>query len=183
MMMALLLMIAACGPGIRVYSDHDPDFHVRNLRTFDWGQKANIETGNNPFYYNELNDKRIKSAVLRALTVRGYEYSEVSPDLIVHYHIIVENQSIVSTEPYGYIYGPYWTRMRTNVYTYRQGSLIIDMMETKTNRLIWRGWATTDLNTIAPDRTEEIINRAVARIFGRFPSSMVDPDPVVSKIK
>jgi hypothetical protein len=182
LLVTIAALLASCSPQIRVYSDHDPDYQVRKFRTFDWGQKDNIEANMNPLHYNELNDKRIKAALLQELTSRGYSRGELNPDLIIHYHIIVDDQSIVTTEPYGYFYGPYWMRMRTNVYSYREGTLIIDLMDSKTNSLVWRGWATANLNTITPDQTEEIINRAIAKIFKRFPHSVKNEEPVVSKI-
>lgn len=180
-LVAVTIMAVSCSPQIRVYSDHDPEYHVKNFKTFDWGQKANIEANKNPLHYNELNDKRIKAALLRELTSHGYARVEFNPDLIIHYHIIVDDQSIVTTQPYGYFYGPYWMRMRTNVYSYREGTLIIDLMDPKTNSLVWRSWATADLNTITPDQTEDIINRAVSKMFRRFPNSLKEQEPVVFK--
>lgn len=171
MFITAALLTAACSPEIQVYSDHDPDYAVGSFKTFDWGQKTDIEENQNPLHYNELNDKRIKSAVLKELTTRGYVRSEVSPDLIIHYHIVIDDQSVVTTEPYGYFYGPYWMRMQTHVYPYREGTLIIDLMDPKTNNLVWRGWATVGLDMITPEKTEEIVSRIVAKIFRKFPAS------------
>ncbi|HEY0653018.1 MAG TPA: DUF4136 domain-containing protein [Chryseosolibacter sp.] len=174
------ILLAGCSPQIRVYSDHDPEYQVSNFKTFDWGLKSNVEANKNPLHYNELNDKRIKSAVLAELSSRGYSLSSNSPDLIVHYHIIVDEQSVVTTEPYGYIYGSYWRRMQTHVYSYREGSLIIDLMDPKSNSLVWRGWATADLNLITPEKAEDIIKRGVHKIFRNFPTSDKTVDAVVS---
>jgi hypothetical protein len=174
-----ILALAACSPEIRVYSDHDPAYQVKNFRTFDWGQKTDIEVNRNALHYNELNDKRIKSAILRELSVRRYLMAEANPDVVIHYHIIIDDQSVVSTEPFGYFYGPYWTQLRTHVYSYREGTLIIDLMDPKTNNLVWRGWATAAIDTIVPEQTEEMINRAVAKIFRRFPNSIREEEPVL----
>lgn len=175
-----ILALAACSPEIRVYSDHDPDYNVRNFSTVDWGQQSGIEANRNPLHYNELNDKRIKSAILKELSSRGYSRTEEDPDLVIHYHIIIDDQSVVTTEPYGYFYGPYWMRMQTHVYSYREGTLIIDLMDPKTNNLVWRGWATAAIDMITQEQTEEMINRAVAKIFRRFPSSIKSQEPVAS---
>ena len=99
----IAIAVARCTPQVQVYSDHDPDYQVADFRTFDWDQKENIEANQNPLYYNELNDKRIKAAVCNELTNRGYARSEQNPDIIIHYHIIVNDQSIVTTKPYGYV--------------------------------------------------------------------------------
>ncbi|GCC50385.1 DUF4136 domain-containing protein [Chryseotalea sanaruensis] len=179
-----IILVSACSPQIQVYSDSDPGYAVQNLKYFDWSQKSDIEKSKNPLYYNELNDKRIKNAILEQLTMRGYTLSEVSPEMLIHYHIVVDDQStIVRTEPYGYFYGPYWMRTRTDVYSYRKGSLIIDLMDAKTNNLIWRGWATTNLTSITPDEAEEIINLAIFKIFRRFPHSNKKQHQEVSIIR
>lgn len=180
-LIAAALLAIACSPEIQVYSDHDPAYQLNNYKTFDWSQKTNIEANRNPLHYNELNDKRIKSAVFAELTSRGYILSDSKPELIIHYHIIIDDQSVVTTEPHGYFYGPYWMRMSTHVYPYREGTLIIDLMNPKTNNLVWRGWATVDLAMITPEQTEEIINRVVAKIFRRFPTSVSNQEPLASE--
>ena len=115
MFITAALLTAARSPQIQVYSDHDPEYAIGNFKTFDWGQKTDIEASGNPLHYNELNDKRIKSAVKDELSSRGYVLSDVTPDLIIHYHVVIDDQSIVTTEPYGYFYGPYWMRMQTRI--------------------------------------------------------------------
>lgn len=180
MFMTTALLTIACSPQIQVYSDHDPDYQVKNFKTFGWGQKTDIEANKNPLHYNELNDKRIKSAVLEELSSRGYVLSEVTPDLIIHYHIVIDDQSIVTTEPYGYSYGPYWTRMQTHAY--REGTLILDLMNPETNNLVWRGWATVSLDMITPEQTEKMISRVVAKIFRRFPESNNKHEPLASEL-
>ena len=177
---AAVLLTAACSPQILVYSDHDPYYDVKNFKTFDWGQKIDIEAYRNPLHYNELNDRRIKSAVFEELSSRGYVLSELTPDLIIHYHIVIDDQSVVTTEPYGYFYGRYWMRMQTHLHSYREGTLIIDLMDPKTNNLVWRGWATVGLDMITPEQTEEIISRVVAKIFRRFPVSTNEHEPLAS---
>lgn len=180
MFITVALLMAVCSPQIQVYSDHDPEYEIGNFNTFYWGNKTDIEANKNPLHYNELNDKRIKSAVGYELSSRGYVLSEVTPDIIIHYHIVIDDQSILTTEPYGYFYGPYWMRMQTHVYPYREGTLVIDLMDPKTNNLVWRGWATVDLALITPEKTQEIITRVVAKIFKTFPASTKERKPLAS---
>jgi hypothetical protein len=180
------LLLVACSPEIQVQTDFDPDYDLWTYKTFDWGQKVNIEEGMNPFRYNELNDKRIKSAVQNQLTGRGYQLAEANPDLVLHYHIIVKDKSVLATEPYGYNYSSYWMRMETNIYSYREGTLILDLMDSKTNNLIWRGWAVSPLNSsYKPEEIEKLINKAVFKIFKKFPKTKKQisstPDVAVNK--
>lgn len=172
---ALLFIIGGCSPEIRVYSDYDPDYDLKKYTTFNWIQTENVELGNNPLYYNELNDKRIKSAVQDQLIRKGYALSALKPDLILHYHIIVDDQSIVTTDPHGYFYSPYWMHLQTNVSHYREGTLIIDIMDPKNNYLIWRGWAASAIEGVyTPDEIDQLIKTAVIKIFRRFPKKNND---------
>jgi hypothetical protein len=179
----MIFFLIGCSPDIAIHTDYDPDYDLWTFRTFDWGQKVNIEEGQNPLHYNELNDKRIKSAVQDQMSTRGYLLTDTRPDLILHYHIIVKDKSTLVTDGYGYNYGPYWTRMETNLYTYREGTLILDLMDTNTNRLVWRGWAVSPLeSSYTPEKIDRLIRTAVARIFKKFPKSRVPvSQPVVTK--
>jgi len=169
LLFSIFTMLTACTPQIGVFSDSDPDYDLSTYNTFDWGQKIDIEKGRNPLSYNELNDKRIKAAILDQMNTRGYQLTSDDPDLILHYHIIIDDQSVVVTEPFGYNYGTYWTDRQTNVYTYQQGTLILDLMEKKSQSLIWRGWAVTDIGQIKQDQVSEIIKTTVAKIFKKYP--------------
>lgn len=176
------VLITGCSPEIRVYSDMDPDYDLWKYKSFDWGQQIDIEAGKNPLRYNELNDKRIKAAVLEQFQSRGYSLRKDDSDLIIHYHIIVDDKSVVTTEPYGYRYGSYWTRTGMNVYYYREGTLILDLMDTKTRNLVWRGWAVANIDDIDPERVDEVIKLAVKKIFEKFPakSGLSSPKQAVS---
>jgi hypothetical protein len=167
-LLALVLLIS-CSPQIKVYSDMDPDNDLWTYKSFDWGRQVDIETGRNPLQYNELNDKRIKAAALSQLQSRGYVLRNVEPDLILHYHIIVDDKSVVVPETFGYRYGSYWTKSGANVFHYREGTLIIDLMERNTKNLVWRGWAVANIDEIDPEEIDEVIRLAVEKIFKRFP--------------
>lgn len=167
-------LFAACSPQISVFSDQDPEYDLSTYETFHWGEDPEIEEGKNPLHYNELNDKRIKTAVQAEMSARGHRFQAESRELILHYHIIVDNQSVVTTEPLGYRYGPYWTRMNTNIYSYREGTLIIDVMDGQTQNLIWRGWAVMEVSGIDPEKIDGLIKTTVAKIFTKYPKSSAE---------
>jgi hypothetical protein len=181
----ILLILAGCSPQIQVHSDFDPDYDLWTYRTFGLGPKVDIEKGKNPLHYNELNDKRIKNAVAHELTARGYVMKEEQPDLVLHYHIIVDDQSVIATEPYGYLYGPFWMRMDTHIYSYREGTLILDLMDSETNHLVWRGWAVSPVDrSYTSAELDKLVKKAVARIFRKFPArsgKVPDSKAIVSK--
>ena len=54
---------------------------------------------------------------------------------------------------------------------YEAGTLILDVVDSRTNRVVWRGWAQDSFDGVIDnrDRLERVINRAVAQMLARFP--------------
>lgn len=164
----LLLMCFPSCSTMKVYSDFDRDLSVRNYATFGWPEAKQLEAKNNPLYYNELNDKRIKNEVGALLKSNGYRADETNPELKIHYHIVLEDRAPINPDPFGY-YGQDWINRNVNVREFREGTLIIDFMDAKTNNLVWRGWAVNFLDEDNPDQLEAQFNKAIRKIFEKFP--------------
>jgi hypothetical protein len=167
----LFITLAACSNEFRVYTDSDPAYDVGSFLTFDWLEKTNIEASKNPVYYNELNDKRIKSAVQQELTSRGYIFSETAAELIIHYHIMIDDKEAMIPEHEADTFGPYWQRTTPYVYAYKEGTLIIDIMDSK-NNLLWRGSAATPIEEVySGEKITKLVNKAVKKMFNAFPAT------------
>lgn len=163
-----LLALAACSNELRVFTDFDRDVEIHRLTTYGWLDTKGIESRNNPVLLNELTDKRVKEAVERQINLKGYKPSPAFAEIILHYHIVVENKVSIRTEPYGYNYGRYWLNNEVDTYRYNEGTLIIDFMDSRNCNLLWRGWAVSVIDQ--QDRiSEELINAAVEQIFQKFP--------------
>ncbi len=166
-LLVIAWLFVSCGTTSQVFTDYDRTANLNEYQTFGWQPTTNIEARNNPLYYNELNDKRIKTAIAKQLESRDYQFSE-DAEMVIHYHIILEDKTVMRTDPYGY-YGPYWMRTEVSVYEYREGTLIIDFMDADTNSLVWRGWITSFLKNSDPNNMEESIDKAVRMIFAEYP--------------
>jgi hypothetical protein len=162
----LILWLAACSDQITVRTDSDESVKIATYPTFTWLSKEAIEERNNPLYYNELNDKRIREAVVAEMTAKGYAAVTDKPRLKVHYHIVIEDKTQVRSDAYS----PYWIKSERDVYTYREGTLIIDLMDGENEMLLWRGWAISALSD-TDQMSEELIRKAVAKIFAKFPTA------------
>jgi hypothetical protein len=165
----ILLFLTGCSNEIRVKTDYDREVNLKLYKTYDWLPAKDIEDRNNPLVYNELSDKRIKKAVNMQFQIKGIQHMAYNPDMRVHYHIIIDDKSVVRPSAYGYYYSPYWMRNQMDVYQYREGTLIIDLMDAKNNNLIWRGWGVAVLDTNDRDLSEAEINDAVYKILREFP--------------
>jgi hypothetical protein len=57
-------------------------------------------------------------------------------------------------------------------YVLDEGTLLIDLVDARTDALVWRGWAERSLDGVVDDQSwmNQVIDKAVAAIFGRLPA-------------
>lgn len=57
---------------------------------------------------------------------------------------------------------------------YDAGTLLIDLVDAQTERLVWRGWAKGSLDGVIDNQAwmEERIDETVARILGKLPQEL-----------
>ena len=165
----LILLCVGCSSNLKIYTDYDRAFDLHSFKTYQWATQIDIEQTNNPLYYNELTDKRIKSISDKQLRMKGFSLTDADPDVIIHYHIVVSDRYSLATDPYGF-YGPYWMRPGGNavLYLYKEGILILDIMDRKTNSLVWRGYAVSVIHDDRREISEATLNKAIIRIFQRY---------------
>ena len=176
MLAAGVLLLAACATGPRVTSDVDPSANFGQYRSFAFYSPLAIEAQG----YATLTSGRIKNAARAQMEARGYVYDETSPDLNVNINAYVDERTDVYNTPQmetalyysyrarGYYVVPYW-RDRTDVYTYTEGTLNVDLVDAKQNRLVWTGVAVGRVGRTKPEERGAKIDAAVAEIFLRYP--------------
>ena len=175
--LAALLLAALCACAtLRVNSDYDPDFDFSGFRS--WGWLTGPQAGTvDPRLVSGLVGERIRSALEKHLTARGYQRSASGkPDFLVGYHAAVEDKVDVRTINRASGYGPGWGAgrglMTTDTYVreYEQGTLILDIVDPRSNRLVWRGSAQAEVNSYGtPEQRAARIDDAVGQILEGFP--------------
>ncbi len=174
--LAALLVTALCACStLRVSSDYDPAFDFSGFRTWNWltGPQAGTV---DPRLPSGLVEERIRAALEKHLAALGFERSATgTPDFRVGYHAAVEDKVDVQTINRAYGYGPGWGAGRglmtsdTYVRQYEQGTLIVDIVDPRTKRLVWRGSAQAEVYSYAtPEQREARIDDAVGQILERF---------------
>jgi hypothetical protein len=142
-------------------------------RTYNWGPPDTLPASDPRLDQNPSFQDRFQGAVERQLATRGIERSVDAPQLLIHYHANVRERMDVNTmdRTYGYCDAESCPGMGT----YEAGTFVLDFIDAQTNRLIWRGWAQTDLEGVIdnPDRLARTIDEAVTRIFQEFPRAPV----------
>jgi hypothetical protein len=167
------LLLAACS-SVQVSTDYDPGTDFSVLKTYAWLPRK-ASTGGDPRLDSTLLNERIRGAVEAQLAERGYKKTASGrADFLVAYHTAVERKMDVDTIYRGYGYGPdtwgWGGGHETMVYQYDQGTLLLDFLDRKAHRLLWRGSASAVVSeSSTPEKRTALINEAVAKLLDRFP--------------
>lgn len=168
-----VLLLAACS-SVTVNTDYDPGADFAALKTYAWLARKAGATGD-PRLDSTLLHERIRSAVEAQLAARGYEKVAVGrADFLVAYHTAIERKIDVDTiyRGYGYRSGAWgWgVGHETVVYEYDRGTLLLDVLDPKAHRLLWRGSASAIVSEQStPEQRTKRVNEAVAKLLDRFP--------------
>ena len=161
----------SCASIYGVQHDYDKQVDFANFRTYDWmsiPDKAGIDS---------LVIQRVKNAVNAELKAKGLMMTSSNPDFLIAQHLGKKDK--VQVTDWGYGYGPHGRYGGRHLdpggistYKYEEGSLILDFVDAKSKKMIWRGAAKAEVqNTDTPGKSEKLINEAVKEILKKFPPS------------
>jgi hypothetical protein len=120
--------------------------------------------------------QRVKKAVNAELQAKGLMMTSDNPDFLIAQHLGTKDK--VQVRNLGYDYGPrrgYWGGDwggpgGVSTYEYEEGSLILDFVDAKSKKMIWRGAANAEVQNIdTPEKREKLISEAVHEILKKFP--------------
>jgi len=164
-----LILVTSCGPTMTVTSDYD---HTANFSQFHTFRIVTLEQQYQAV--SQFNQTRIINAVRAQMIAKGFTETE-NADLFVNITTILKNKQEIVANSYGYGggYRPYaWGggNMSTtvNVQDYQAGSLIIEVANASTKKLLWEGIGNQDIDQPASN-PEQAITNAVTKIMASFP--------------
>lgn len=167
---------AACATTSMTVSSHvRGDLEVARYRTYAWGPADALPTGDarldqNPYFHDYM-----QGAVEKELAARGLRPSTSdAPHLLIHYHASVDTRIDVSRSEHEYerCQG---ADCSSWIQDYEAGTLVLDVVDARTNRLIWRGWAQDTVEAFENrDRMARKVAEAVRRMMATFPRLGVD---------
>jgi hypothetical protein len=165
-----LALLSGCS-SFNVNHDFDRNADFASYQTYDWIPQPASVTGAAALQRSTLVDERIKNAVNNELEAKGMRPEGANPDLLLAYHVGVEDRIDVTDWGYTYV-GRYpgWAGHDVDVYHYREGTLVLDIIDASSKKLVWRGSAqgTLDVDP-TPEQRERKINEAVAEILSGYP--------------
>jgi hypothetical protein len=93
-----------------------------------------------------------------------------TPDLLLHYHASITQRIDIDRidTRRGYCSDE---NCRVGLTDYEAGTIVLDVVDTRTNKVIWRGWAEDKVEGMLnnADTMEREINEAVTRMLARLP--------------
>lgn len=181
-MLCGVVIVAGCSSKPYVVTDYDTSYDFAALKTFAvqeprQGSQENLLIS--PFTFSHIHTVVEKEFAQRYQQVTG----EASPDFLVSYHIVIEEKLDPGSYDRLYGFGGYGYGRGYRAYPsplfygttggprmYNQGSLIIDLVDARTEKPIWRGVSEKRLrNGLTPSQQREILTNAVREVLAQFP--------------
>jgi hypothetical protein len=169
-LIALMFLFVGNSSAQQVKTDYDRNANFAQYKTFSW---EHVKT------QDPLDVDRIKSAVNASLTAKGWTQVESGGDVAVIAIQTTQDQQTLNTFYDGFGGGWGWRRFggggfggfgdaTTTAETYQVGTLVVDLFDTKTKQLIWRGSASDTLSNNS-NKNIENLNKGVDKLFKKFP--------------
>jgi uncharacterized protein DUF4136 len=160
----LTLALATVSFAQQVKTDYDHSVNFGQYKTYSW-EKVRTK--------DPLLVDRIKSAVNNALAARGWAEVPSGGDVEVFAIETTQNQQTLDTFYNGFGGGRRWGfgglgDATTTVETYKVGTLVVDLFDGKTEKLIWRSSSSDTLSDKA-DKNTKNLNKGVNKMFQHFP--------------
>jgi hypothetical protein len=166
-LMGIVLVVAGRSSAQQVKTDYDRSANFGQYKTYSWKQ---VKTS------DPLLVDRIKNSVNAALGAKGWTLADSGGAVSICAIEITQDQQTLNTFYDGFGGGWGWRRFgggglgdaTTTTETYKVGTLVIDLFDTKTKQLIWRG---TSSDTLSNNSNKNIQNldKGVEKLFKQFP--------------
>ena len=162
---ALTLVVATVSFAQDVKSDYDHNADFTHYKTFSWEK---VQTK------DPLMVDRIKDAVNSALSAKGWTLLPSGGDVEVFAIETTQDQQTLDTFYNGFGGGRRWGGFggfgdaTTTVETYKVGTLVVDLFDAKTEKLIWRSSSSDTLSDNA-DKNTKNLGKGVTKMFKSFP--------------
>ncbi len=179
----LLMLISGCS-SLSLSTDYDNKIDFSHFKTYRW-HAENAHNQASLKYLDHIMDQRIRTTIDQQLQQQNFIKSDDDKvNFLVNYSVVIEEKVDIKTynsynglypgygyrAGYGYYGGSYGASTNTQVDHFKQGTLIIDIINPGTDQLMWRGAADGRLPKDS-DRAERdrLAQEYVAKILTKFP--------------
>ena len=166
----------------------NPQQHASNQvhgPTYNW-IVPDMKTNQNPMYANSFSRHQVQTAFDIALANRGMTRNTKNPDYLLQFHTYTQRvrRNYMGGGGYGYPmmmgFGRYGWGMPYGGFGYggyggypcsstsTDGTLILDIVDTKTGDIIWQKAISGDVSN--PNKLDKAINKGVKKLMKQFPA-------------
>jgi hypothetical protein len=158
---SLFIFSSCVSVSVSTNYDKKTDFH--KYKTFAFYKKGIDESK-----ISDVDKRRILHAIENELLAKGMTKSD-HPDVLVS--IFAKSVKQVDIDRNTYVFPSYYGPYYRNYYSkYIKGTLLIDLIDSKGEKLLWQGVGKGALSTSKKiEKKEERINEFVAEIMNEFP--------------
>jgi PBP1b-binding outer membrane lipoprotein LpoB len=188
MLLGLVAVLSSCS-SYNYYAVSNKKL-IAAYRTYAWLPESKSKASN--IYDNDVAADRIVEAASTELENRGFKLNNKKPDVLIRYTAVVNKETRSYDEPvyydapgryiprvglhrgrafYYYAYRdpfPVYVGNEQRTVNVKQGSIMIDLIDRKTKKVIWRGWAEGELNN--PEKAIAQIPKVIENIFKKLPA-------------
>jgi hypothetical protein len=162
--LSMIALLTAASFAQHVKTDYDRAANFGQYKTYSWEA---VKTR------NQLNIDRIKNAVDADLTAKGYTQLPSGGSMSIVAMEATKNQRTLNTVYNGMGGGWRWRGgfggdSTTYVDNYKVGTLVLDMFDAQSKKLLWRGAASDTLSDKA-DKNIKNLNKGVQKMLKDFP--------------
>ena len=182
-----VLGLAGC-TSVQTSTNYDPGSvqQLDTYRTYSWLPMK--KDGGDSRVYNPIIRARVHQAVDAEMAERGFRQvpPDQKPDFKLGWHGAIDEKVAydVINNYYGYGWGPWYNSFfgpwgyggaglpmsQTVAREYREGTLILDVVDGESNQLVWRGTAEARLSErMGAGKSQKLINKAVDKLLADFP--------------
>jgi Domain of unknown function (DUF4136) len=158
----------------KVKIDFDRDADFSHVQRYEWRTHPVFERNPQLKEVYSVGIQLVLSAGNRELIKRGLHPVESEPDVFVTFFLAAQDaerlKTTIESSPwwvsgYGWYGTPTWTY--TEVEPYRQGTLVIDVVDARTSKLLWRAYCSDEIDDMR--QRHKNINSIVGKSLGKFP--------------
>ena len=169
----LTVILASCvfltltaGAFASTKTDYDHSVNFEKYQTFAWKNYVKPGTG---IVNNSIVASRLENAVNAQLLKKGMREDDRNPDVYIVAHLGAKNVSDLEYMPaYGW---RHWRWMGPDVFVnrYVEGITVIDVVDARTNQLVWRAIETDTGSNVLDVQSEKKVDKMAADAFKHFP--------------
>jgi hypothetical protein len=173
---SVLVVVCGCAPmNIRVA--HVPSAHFPATGSYAWVPNMD-PPGPTGIDVHQLDvdfislDTRVQRAVDSELAAKGYKLGgPQTPNFLITYRVASKQRSTWGLGPdLIWVYGGDGLRLQQDSLEYTEGTLILNIMDPKTRRVLWHASAESNIDvSVSTDEKDARIGQAVRRMLQQFP--------------